>query len=140
MPQKLAYGPRLTDQDHARLVRDLYLGIPAMPLRDFDRTIRRKELDLAIDHRLGCDFPQDRREAMWAVAERVERKRGRLIFRHLVRRLLPHSLANGANGLAGFMVDEYAKVLSPAELQEFFDLLPGERPVLPIDPRGATRR
>jgi hypothetical protein len=31
------------------------------------------------------------------------------------------------------MVDEYAKVLSRAELESFFDLRKGERPVLPID-------
>ena len=140
MTNDLGYGRRLTDQNHAQLVRDLYMGSPAMPSKDLDRTLRRKELDLSIDHRLGCDFPSDRREAMWKVAERVERKRGRLILRHLVRRIFPRSLANGANGLAGFMVDEYAKVLSPAELREFFDLEPGERPTLPIEPDQTAQR
>jgi hypothetical protein len=31
------------------------------------------------------------------------------------------------------MVDEYARILNAAELESFFDLKQGERPVLPVD-------
>ena len=127
------FGPRLSDQAHATMVRDLYLGIPNMPKADRDSVLRRRELDLAIDHRLGCAFPADRRDAMWAVAERVERKRGRLVLWHLARSLMPGKLANRAQALAMFMVREYAEVLEPPELDAFFDRNPGERPTLPID-------
>jgi hypothetical protein len=95
--------------------------------------VRRRELELAIDHRLGRDFPLERREALWAAKERVEKKRLRLGVKFLVKRLFAKNVNKEAQGLAGYMVDEYAKVLNAAELESFFGLKKGERPELPID-------
>ena len=120
MNENLGHGPRLTDEEYERRVVELYSGQPPVPTREQDRRIRRQELELAIDHRLGTDFPRDRREALWAIQQRVERRRKRLMFRYLVKWLLPGGVSRGANRLAGYLVDEYAKELNEAELRAFF--------------------
>jgi hypothetical protein len=120
MNEELGHGPRLTDEEYDRKVVELYRGLPPVPTREQDTRIRRQELELAIDHRLGKDFPRDRRDALWVIQQRVERRRKRLMFRHLVRSLLPGGVSRGANRLAGYLVDEYAKELNQAELKSFF--------------------
>ena len=139
MQRDLDYGPRLTDAEYERRILELHRGRPPMPTKDQDREARRRELDLAIDHRLGRDFPRERRDALWAAKERVERKRLRLGLKFLLKRAFGRDVAGSAQGLAGFMVDEYAKVLSEAEVERFFGLRKGERPVLPIDTGDAEQ-
>jgi hypothetical protein len=133
MAEELKYGRRLSDDEYEGKVIELHRGLPPMPTKEKDEEVRRAELNLAIDHRLGCDFPPERREALWTIQQRVEKRRLRLAFKYFLRRFLPKKIARDAQGLAGYMVDEYAKVLSEAELQSFFGLRKGERPVLPID-------
>jgi len=133
MPSDLNYGPRLTDDEYERRIIELHRGLPPMPTTDQDREVRRRELELAIDHRLGRDFPRERREALWAAKERVEKKRLWLGVKFLVKKLFAQNVNREAQGLAGYMVDEYATVLNTAELESFFGLKKGQRPVLPID-------
>jgi len=133
MHEDLNYGPRLTDDEYERRIVELHRCLPPMPTADQDREVRRQELDLAIDHRLGRDFPRDRRDALWVAKERVEKRRLRLGLKFLFKRLFAKSIGREAQGLAGYMVDEYAKVLSKAELERFFGLKEGQRPALPID-------
>ncbi len=135
MNEELGHGPRLSDEEYERRVVELYCGLPPVPTREQDARVRRQELELAIDHRLGNDFPHDRREALWAIQQRVERRRIRLMFRHLVRWLLPGGVTRGANRLAGYLVDKYAKELNRAELENFFGdaqaRSPGQAPPCP---------
>jgi hypothetical protein len=56
-----------------------------------------------------------------------------LALKYPFRRFFAKSLARSAQGLAGYLVDEYAKVLTKAELNSFFGLEDGQRPALPID-------
>jgi hypothetical protein len=133
MAEDLPYGARLTDDEYQARIIELHRGLPPMPTKDQDRQVRRRELDLAIDHRLGRDFPAERREALWAVKERVEKRRLRLAVKLLWKKFLRKSVADEAQGLAGYVVDEYAKVLNKNELKNFFALEEGERPALPID-------
>jgi len=109
-----------------------------MPSKEEDREIRRKELNLAIDHRLGIKFPQNRRDQLWEVKEHVERRRLSLGLKYvfkkvLMRKAVSKGLVDKANGLAGIMVDEFAKILNTQELYRFFQLKPGEQPSLPVD-------
>jgi hypothetical protein len=133
MPEDPTHGPRLSDEEYERRIIELHRDLPPMPTKEQDRDVRRRELDLAIDHRLGRDFPSERREALWAVKERLEKKRLRFGVKFLLKKLFGKSVAEDAQGLAGYIVDEYAKVLSKTELKTFFDLQEGERPTLPID-------
>jgi phytoene dehydrogenase-like protein len=133
MPEELDHGPRLTDEEYEKGIIELHRGLPPMPTEEQDRQVRRKALDLAIDHRLGRDFPPERRELLWAIQQRVEKRRLWLALAYPFRRFFAKSLARGAQGLAGYLVDEYAKVLTPTELENFFSLEEGQRPGLPID-------
>lgn len=133
MSKDLGHGPRLTDEEYERRIMELHRALPPMPTKNQDEEVRRRELDLVIDHRLGQDFPKERRLALWSIQQQVERKRLRLGLKYLLRKLFTKSFVHQAQGLAGFMVDEYAKVLTKAELETFFDLKEGERPALPVD-------
>ncbi|HSM88451.1 MAG TPA: hypothetical protein VLT56_00355 [Desulfobacterales bacterium] len=133
MPEALNHGPRLTDEEYEKRIIELHRGLPPMPTEEQDIQVRRMALDLSIDHRLGRDFPQERRELLWAIQQRVEKRRLWLALKYPFRRLFAKSLARGAQGLAGYLVDEYAGVLTQAEIKSFFGLEEGQRPALPID-------
>ena len=127
------HGARLTGEEFDRRIVALHSGLPPVPDKKLQREIRRRELDLAIDHRLGCDFPDDRRQALWEIQERIENKRGRLLIGYLFRKTFGSSLSKMAKGLAGYVVDEYAKVLDPIELEQFFGKEEVKNPGLPVD-------
>ena len=133
MTQELEYGPRLTDDEYERRIIELHRGLPPMPTKAQDEAVRRRELELAIDHRLGRNFPRGRRDALWTVQQRIEKKRLRLAFKHLLRRLFGRPLAHHAQRLVADMMDEYAKVLSGPELERFLGVREGQRPALPVD-------
>jgi hypothetical protein len=127
------YGSRLTDDEYEKRILSLYRSLPPLPSPDQDRGVRREELNLAIDHRLGRGFPEERRSALWAVQQRIEKRRLRLGMKYLLRRLVARFFAGDAQSVAGYAAEEYAKVLSPEELNRFLDLKEGERPALPVD-------
>jgi hypothetical protein len=120
MPGQSAHGKRLSTEEYERKVAELYADVPPMPSCEQEREVRRMELDLTIDHRLGIDFPVDRRAALWEIQEKVERRRARLVLRHLIRRLAPGSVERGSTRLADFLMSEYSKVLNREELERFF--------------------
>jgi hypothetical protein len=132
-PQQLFHGRRLSIEEYDRKIVALHVGLPPIPSAEQQRQVRRAELDLAIDHRLGLDFPSERRNALWAIQERVEKRRGRLVFHYLLRKLLPGFLERGASGLAGYLVAEYGKVLTREELDRFFGEAEARDPQLPIN-------
>lgn len=127
------YGSRLTDEEYERRILSLYRSLPPLPSPDQDREVRRQELNLAIDHRLGRGFPEARRSALWVVQQRIQRRRLRLGMKYLLRRFVARFFASDAQSLAGYAAEEYAKVLSPGELKRFLDLKEGEPPALPVD-------
>lgn len=129
----LGHGTRLSAKEYERRIVALYAGLPPSPDKEEEISIRRRELDLTIDHRLGQDFPKDRREALWSIQQRVEKKRLRLMFQWLLHFISYRWVYSRANKLAGFLVDEYAKVLTKEELRAYFNLDEDERPTLPID-------
>lgn len=139
MQVDLNHGPRLSDDEYEKRIIELYGGLPPMPTKDQDREVRHLELELAIDHRLGRDFPRERREALWAIKERVEKRRLWLGVKFLAKKLFAKNINRDAQGLAAYMVDEYAKVLTKDELKSFFGLQEGERPTLPIDTDQAAK-
>jgi hypothetical protein len=132
-PQRSFHGRRLSIEDYDRKIVALHVGLPPIPSQEQQRQVRRAELDLAIDHRLGLDFPSERRNALWAIQEKVEKRRGRLVFRYLLRKLLPGSVEKGASGLAGYLMAEYGKVLTREELECFFGEAEARDPQLPIN-------
>jgi len=139
MQDEIDYGPQLASGEYDRRLIELQRSLPAMPTKKQDRAARRSALDLAVDARLGVRFPKERRDALWAIQERVEKRRLRLVFRYLLSRLSPRVFSRSAEGLAEYLMSEYAKVLTPGELQRFFNFRPGERPSLPINVSALKR-
>jgi hypothetical protein len=127
------YGKRLTDDEYDRRVVELYRGLPPTPHPVEDRALRRRALELKIDHRLGRDFPRARRDALWAASERVETRRFRLGLRYLLSALIRPLRRQHAAALTNALASEYSKVLTEAELAQFLDLHLGQRPGLPVD-------
>jgi hypothetical protein len=115
-----AHGERLSGSEYDRRVVELHEGLPPNPPKEVQRQLRRAELELAIDHRLGRDFPPERREALWKIQEQVERRRKRLVFRLLSNIVRTGSLERAADRLAQDTVAAYGRVLTPAELDAFF--------------------
>lgn len=139
MNEPLDFGPRISDSEYERRMTALHEGLPPMPSRDAEREVRRRELDILIDHRLGTGFPSERREALWQAQQRVERKRIRLGLEAFAIALLPSLFERRADGLAGTAVREYGKVLDEPELRCFLDLSRPDRAVLPFDRRPPGR-
>lgn len=133
MNDDLGYGLCLSDEEYDERIIELHRGMPPILSREQELKIRQQELELAIEHRLGRDFPRSKREALWAIQQKVDKKRFRLIFKYMLRKFFASSLARDAQGLAGYLVHEYAKVLSQKELESFFGAEEARYPALPID-------
>lgn len=122
MSRDLGHGPRISGEEYDRRIVRLYTGRPPVPSPEEDRQIRRAELDVTIDHRLGVDFPPERRDQLWRIRQETERRRLWLGLRYLVRRILRRrdlAPTRAATGLARFAADRYAEVLSEEELESF---------------------
>jgi hypothetical protein len=118
----------LTPEEYERAVVHLYQRAGGTGGTPEERSaLRRSELDLQIDHRLGVDFPRTRREEMWRIQEQAERRRLRVLARSLLVRLLPRSLAvSRLSRFADLLITEYSKVLTPEELRDFLGQQPSE--------------
>lgn len=133
MTNKIGHGPRLSDREYEKRIVSLHDKLPPLPSKQTEEYVRRSELDLAIDHRLGANFPKDRREALWDIQQHIEKKRPRLVLYWLLHFISYRWLYKRANKLAGYLVEEYSKVLTKDELHAFFHLGENEKPSLPID-------
>lgn len=127
------YGQRLSDEEYQRRIVELHQAHAGATSDQEERELRRGELELKIDYRLGREFPSERRAALWRVQERVEKKRLGLAFRHFMRMMFHKLLIHDSRRLARFAADEFATVLSQEELRQFLDLSAGQAPMLPVD-------
>lgn len=138
MTNDLGHGRRLSGEEYDRQVIALHRHASLMPTKKEDAVIRRRELDLAIDYRLGVEFPQERREALWAAMQQVEKGRLWLALKYGLRTLfsrgrVPKGLRKEANALVGTMMEACAGVLNERELTSFFELEDGMPVELPDD-------
>lgn len=129
----MQHGRRLTRREYENEIVSLHSSRAPAPDKAEDERIHRQELDLTIDFRLGKSFPRDRREAMWRIQQRIEKKRVQLATRWLAGLLVPSWLHRRAEGVAKFVIDEYAQVLSREELEAYFGADEVEHPSLPRD-------
>lgn len=136
MTQAVDFGPRLSGEEYDRRVAELYTGAPSVPDESQDRALRRRELDLQIDHRLGVDFPPKRRERLFEVQRGLDRVGVGSLIRYALGRVMPSFLVRHARFLAEDTVRAYAKVLSEEELRQFLDLEEGKAVRgMPVDTR-----
>ncbi len=114
------HGRRLSEDEYQRSIVSLYSDIQTNNPRDQQQLIRRKELDLTIDFRLGVDFPQERREALWSVQQSIEKRRIFLMAGWLLRKLFSNLLNQQSKSMADYIVNQYSKVLTSSEMCAFF--------------------
>ncbi len=134
------HGKRLTDEEYTKKIIALYAGLPPVPSKKQDAQIRRAELNLRIDNLLGLDFPPERREEMWNVAQKVEKGRIAMAFKIVAGYFMngrgkeKHMDGNeqDADILTKIVVSEYKSVLDKEELDQFLGK-PEDR-VLPKNP------
>jgi hypothetical protein len=127
------HGPKISGEEYDKRIVALHENLPPSLSSDQEREVRRQELEIMIDYRLGTHFPKERREQLWQVADRVDKKRLSLMTSYLLRRPFKGRFLKKSQGLAGYVVDEYAKVLDRSELVMFFGEEETEHPSLPID-------
>lgn len=136
--RSLDYGPCLTEEEYEQGVVELYRraveGQPSAAPRALKEQIKEGEFQLTIDHKLGINFPPEKRKVLWAAKQRVETQRLRLIGKYLKTSLKKREFADGMQVMIERTMEEFAKVLTPEELRAFMSLREGEKPVLPLDP------
>lgn len=132
MGEKTDYGPRLSGREYDEAVTSLAKEYDkALPSKD-DSRLRRQELELKIDATLGINFPSDRREQLWQVAQEIEAERWKLVLIAAKTHLKTlfsggnHSEASDFGALESFVTSKYRKALTEDETRQF--LTGNERP------------
>ena len=132
------YGPRLSSEEYQQAVAELYrraAEAQAAPDRgDIEQVVKEGEFNLAIDHKLGRNFPAEKREALLQAKRRAEKQRLRLVGRFIRKSLRDREFASGMQVWLEQLAEAFSQVLSPEELDAFMERAPGEKPVFPIEP------
>jgi len=131
------YGPRLSGREYDGKIAELYqslAGNAATGSSDIEAEIETGEFNLLIDHKLGIDFPADKRAALLDAKRRIGRNRLKLVAAYLGASLRKRGFANAMQVLLEQMCAEFAKILTEEELIALLDRKPGETPILPLDP------
>lgn len=119
------FGQRLSTEEYERLIVALHRDRPSMRSEDEEERLCRSELDLAIDYRLGRDFPPRRREALWRAQQKIQRS---WVRSALVPLAVLIGFRSGMSAkLAHLVLTEYAHVLSRDELQAFLQVGPTDQ-------------
>ncbi len=110
------FGPTLSQAEFERRIIALHAPGLATSTKAKDLAVRRSELNLLIDYKLGQGFPADRREALWQEQKKMQRR----FFWRLLGSVLADPF-NPSNGLAKAQVRAFARVLCPEELAAFLE-------------------
>lgn len=119
------YGYKLSDVEYEQAIVELHTSQPALPSKEQDKLIRKRELFLAIDHRLGKDFPRVKREALWLIHERLEQKRLRLALRYGFYKLIGKGIEPASQKLNDILVEEYIQILGEKDTRILLELSNG---------------
>lgn len=145
--QSFRYGPRLSPEEYDRRLSELHRRVldepdPSAGPADLERRVRTVELDLAIDRRLGVDFPREARVQLHQSRERVEARRANLTQRLLRNEVTRTEFATGLQEIVDDVVRELSAVLTPDEAKALLGVSDLGRVTLALDPDriGAGRR
>ena len=119
----LGYGSRLNSEEYTSSIIALYDQYPAMPTKKQDEMLRKATLDLTIDHRLGIEFPREKRNQLWSIQKDIDKKRFWIGAKYFVKSLLPgdsHTLHE--EELIACVLEKYRTVLNKQEIKQYFDL------------------
>lgn len=123
-----SYGERINEREYRRRVLALYEGPQhSKNTHQSATSLRRRELDLTIDHRLGADFPRERREALWKAQQRLHRRKLPTLMMSFISKAFG-SQRPIEEPLYELVLREYGRVLSPSELSAMVDIPTSQLP------------
>jgi hypothetical protein len=131
------YGPRLSSDEYEQAVVELYRraaeGRVGAGQGDVAQALKDGEFNLAIDHKLGKNFPAEKRQALLEAKRRAEKQRLRLVGRFIRKCVRERKFASGMQVWLEHLAEAFSKVLSAEELNAFISERPGEKPIFPIE-------
>ena len=116
----LQHGPKLTQAQYDQRVCALSKGYNDMT-PDQERAMKKDTLNISIDYKLGQNFPADRREQLWEVQSKIDKRFAFNLVKAAITR--PWDIFGG---LSKPLVRGFSKVLDRDELKSFFDFTDDE--------------
>lgn len=113
------YGKKITKQEYEALIVNLFENSKNIGEQD----LKKAELNLHIDYRLGKNFPNDRREKIWEIYSGIDDKIFKRKAKILILTILPNALRNYFwSNFIHSMEKEFLCVLSKSELESLFGI------------------
>lgn len=130
MENDMPYGKRLTQEEFSHeLSKILDIAQQYSP-----EGYEIEEFNLLIDFKLGADFPEEKRRALIISKKNIQKYHAQLVKRFQDEELSNEEFAMEVQKkIPNMMVKEFAKTLSPDELNILFDIVEGQVPVIPVD-------
>lgn len=120
----VSFGRHLDDREYEQRIVALHDSESPRLSKSQQTALRRQELELTIDYKLGLDFPAERREALWLAQQRVHRKQIPVALLAFARKAMGSKKSVEAP-LVRLLTREYGKVLTASELRTMLDLPAG---------------
>jgi len=110
------------EQRLVKLYQDAALRMPSHADQRIADELKLAEFHLVIEHRLGQDFPQDKRQALWAAKQRVESTG--VALEDPRRRIVTHvdPTLHGSHSMLEGLRDEFEKILSSEDLRQLMGI------------------
>lgn len=108
------HGERLTHETYEKQLRAACSHQPALP------DVRRRELDIAIDYRLGRAFPEARREALWVIQQEIDARLVTVGALSSIKELLRGKVPGVSRVQVYYLFKKYGSILDLDEVQMFF--------------------
>lgn len=101
----------------------------------FSRRCQEQEFEITIDHKLGTDFPAEKRQRMREIFRPYNISKNSLLKQYERGYVSGEQFAHQMQLLLDDLIASYSQVLSAEELTAFLDVAPNSRAALPFDPR-----
>lgn len=108
------HGPKISKQESDRLTIELGLKYPSPTLKQ-RLEVKRDTMNVMIDAKLGQNFPQHRRDALWGHVKGFEQTAGLQILTSFIT-----SPTDPFGKMAQKVVKRFAKELTFEELKQYF--------------------
>ncbi|MDH3892696.1 MAG: hypothetical protein OEV49_16665 [candidate division Zixibacteria bacterium] len=133
--EDMRYGQRLTEDEYDRKLSEIHQELASDASRVRPEDFAAREFDLLVDHKLGVDFPEEKRVSLREASMRIHEHQLRLTKRFRDGEFSPQEFAvEIGRAIPAMMAKEYSEILSPDELEQLLGIVDGQAPEMPIDP------
>lgn len=121
---------RMTEQEYLRRLENIQSIVAEGAASDeaadaLNARCASLEFDLAIDYRLGQDYPHERRRKLHFIRELFEHEKGELVQQFTQGRMGEEVFRNRLQGLVDAMAARYAEILTPQEYRALIGPITG---------------